>query len=258
MISPGCAHCYMFAEQRRYKLDPTVVVRTGTWNAVNKFQKEAVAKGERRLVFTCSWSDFFIDKADDWRTEAWYKIRSTPNLTYQILTKRTERILDHLPGDWGPDGYDNCWMGTTVESPDFLWRIDHLRQVPAKYRLLSIEPLIARIPAIDLTGIHWVIVGGESGPGFRPMDHEWARVIRDACAAQGVAFFFKQSAGMKPGTGDLLDGVEHKCFPDPYFNEHPWHGEVHDEDPAEKVELPVIEQPSSDDTSATVCASPEN
>jgi protein gp37 len=123
---------------------------------------------------------------------------------FQILTKRSERLLelnDHLP--WAP----NIWMGVTVENPDHLGRIDHLRQTGAAIKFLSLEPLLAPIPKMNLRGIDWVIVGGESGPGARAMLEPWVTGIRDQCLKAGVAFHFKQWGGVfKKRNGRLLEG----------------------------------------------------
>ncbi len=192
-VSPGCAKCYMFREQERYGRDPTVVTRCkpGTFNAPLKWQKA----GEARLVFTCSWSDFFHQDADEWRAEAWNVIRQTPALTYQILTKRPERIWDALPANWFPHGYPNVWLGTSVETEKYVDRIKPLIEVPAIVHFVSAEPLLGSLGKGWADGVDWVIVGGESGPGARPMELEWAREIREVCKANGVAFFLKQLGG---------------------------------------------------------------
>lgn len=197
MVSSGCANCYMFTAQRRYGQDPAQVVRTKTWSSALKWQRQAEAGDPRRLVFTCSWSDFFIEQADQWRSEAWELLGRCPDLTFQILTKRPERIADHLPAEWPRH---NVWLGVSVENrKQGLPRIDVLREIPAALRFLSIEPLLEDLGQIDLTGIGWVIVGGESGPGHRPMRLEWAKSIRDQCRAAGVPFWFKQVSGPRPG-----------------------------------------------------------
>ncbi|HET8895415.1 MAG TPA: DUF5131 family protein [Gaiellaceae bacterium] len=191
-VSPGCAHCYMYREQRQYGSDPSVVRRSKT-----KF-KDPLRWPDARLVFTCSWSDWFHPGADAWRDEAWQIIRATPHLTYQILTKRPELISDRLPADWG-DGYENVWLGVSVENSRFTWRVDELRAVPATVRFISAEPLLGSL--FDRTGkrkplvleaIDWLIVGGESGPGSRKLELEWALELMDACDEAGVAFFMKQ------------------------------------------------------------------
>jgi protein gp37 len=187
-VSPGCANCYMFRQQREYGHDPAVVRRTKT-----------------EFVFTCSLSDWFHEAADPWRDEAWAVVKGCPNLTFQVLTKRPERIEHHLPADWG-DGYDNVWLGVSVERDDYAGRADPLRAVPAKLRWVCAEPLLGPVPSLRLDGIHWVVCGGESGPGWRPMELDWARQLRDQCRAAGVAFYFKQGNGLRPGTNPCLDG----------------------------------------------------
>jgi protein gp37 len=170
------------------------------------------------LVFTCSLSDWFHQDADDWRPEAWQVIRHCPHLRFQVLTKRPLRIADHLPPDWG-DGYDNVWLGVSIEDNEHVWRADILRHIPARVRFISAEPLLGPLPDLDLRGFHWLIGGGESGPGYRPMDRNWARQLRDRATAQGVAFFFKQSASIRPGQGDLLDGRPWHEFPPMFVTE---------------------------------------
>ncbi len=200
-VSPGCAHCYMYRDKIRFGQKPDDVVRSRT-----TFEAPLEWK-EPKTVFTCSWSDFFIEEADEWRNEAWEIIRQTPQHTYQILTKRPGRILTHLPSGWP---LPNVWLGVSVENARFYWRIEQLRAVPASVRFLSLEPLLAPMPDLPLQGISWVIVGGESGPRCRPMKAEWVREIRNLCARQQVPFFFKQWGGAKKSVaGRILDG---KCW----------------------------------------------
>ena len=135
--------------------------------------------------------------------------------TYQILTKRSKRLAslaDKL--DWAP----NVWMGVSVESEHYAFRIDHLRSVPAAARFISAEPLLEALPNLDLSSIHWLIAGGESGHNARPMKEEWALDLRDQCAAADVAFFFKQWGGRTPKAGGRqLDGSFHNDMPAPAF-----------------------------------------
>lgn len=218
-ISPGCKNCYMFTAQTRYGHDPHVVVRTRTWNAPLRWQRLAEREKRRELVFTCSWSDWFHEAADSWREEAWSVIRLCPNLIFQILTKRPERIVDHLPGDWG-DGYRNVWLGVSIESNKFVWRANVLRLAPATVRFVSAEPLLGPLPDLELNGIDWLIVGGESGPGYRPMDHDWARDLRDRALSRQVAFFFKQSAAPRTEMGTSLDGQSWRQIPEIVSHDH--------------------------------------
>ncbi len=203
----------MFRDQRRYGRDPSVVVRTKTWGEPLRWQKKADAAGRTYLVFTCSWSDWFHADADAWRPEAWDVVRRCPNLVFQILTKRPERIAGHLPPDWGA-GYSNVWLGVSVERDDYVWRADVLRSVPARTRWVCAEPLLGPLPGLNLQRIDWLVVGGESGPDWRPMDLRWVRELRDRCRAAGVAFYFKQSNGPYPGMSPRLDGRLHQEMPE--------------------------------------------
>lgn len=222
-VSPGCRSCYAETMTRRLgsvwgrSTDFSVVTRAPDerFYAPHGWKKPA-------LVFTCSMSDFFIKEADPWRADAWNVIRHTPHLTWQILTKRPERIGRNLTAmcfkcggarwddserheghepQWWP--WPNVWLGTSVETQQFAdERIPHLLRVPAAVRFLSVEPLLG---PVDLSAflptplcedglplLDWVIVGGESGARARPFDLAWARSIRDQCRAAGTAFFFKQ------------------------------------------------------------------
>lgn len=206
-VSPGCAHCYMFTEQRRYGKDPEVVTRTKTWGDPPKWQREAERLNVRYRVFTCSWSDFFHEAADEWRDEAWDIVRRTPRLTYQILTKRPERIAACLPSDWNVrDRWAHVWLGTSIENNNFIGRADTLREIDAAVRFISAEPLLGALPDLNLDDIHWLIVGGESGPGYRPMELAWVRELREKARLSKTAFFFKQSAAPRTETGITLDG----------------------------------------------------
>lgn len=152
-----------------------------------------------RLVFVNSMSDLFHPQVPDgFIQDVFATMEDTPQHTYQILTKRPQRLVhiaDQLP--WP----NNVWMGVSVESDKYRFRIDQLRKVPAKVRFLSIEPLLTKVGDLDLADIHWVIVGGESGPGARPVEEDWVTDIRDQCVDSGVAFFFKQWGGRTPKAG---------------------------------------------------------
>ena len=207
-VSPGCAHCYMYREKRQYGQDPEAVVRSKT-----KF-KDPLRWKEPARVFTCSWSDFFHEAADEWRGEAWDIIRQTPHLTYQILTKRPERIAAHLPVGGLPL---NVWLGVSVENQRWVSRIDYLRDTAAAVRFVSAEPLLGPL-SLDgyLDCLNWVIVGGESGAEARPMDEAWARQLRDECADWGVRFFLKQLGGHPDARAHekaVLDGQRHTAAP---------------------------------------------
>ncbi len=210
-VSAGCDNCYMFTEQRRYGNDPEVVRRSKT-----KFSDPLKWK-EPKVIFTCSWSDWFHKDADPWRDEAWQIIKDTPQHTYQILTKRPARIRRHLPADWG-EGYPNVWLGTSVENQGQTHRVGVLARIPTRVRFLSCEPLLGPLclNRAGLAAFDWVIVGGESGANARPMEIEWARDIRDECDLFGIAFFLKQLGGFPDKRGHekaLLDGKRYVEMP---------------------------------------------
>ena len=202
MVSAGCALCYMFRDMRRFGHDPTVVRRTSnaTFFAPLKWQKQIEAgkrTGADRLVFTCSWSDFFIEEADAWRPDAWGVVHRTPDLIYQILTKRPERIPDHLPPFWN-EIRDRVWLMVTAENQKCAdERIPCLLGVtprPAVFGV-SYEPALqgVRFPMLD--EVDWLICGGESAvprSGARIFDLEWARWAQGQCKRAGTAFWMKQ------------------------------------------------------------------
>ncbi|ACL59097.1 phage Gp37/Gp68 family protein [Methylobacterium nodulans] len=208
-LSPACDHCYAEAWAKRTgqaHLWTGERRRTSAsnWQQPLKWDRAAAAAGERHRVFCASLADFFDNQVPSrWRDDAWHLISQTPQLDWMLLTKRPQNIAKMLPGPatgapaWG-EGWPNVWLGTTIEDRARLRNPDALRTVPARVRFLSCEPLLEDLGEIDLTGIHLVIVGGESGPGARPMRAEWARSIRDQCIAAGVAYHFKQH-------GDWID-----------------------------------------------------
>lgn len=172
-----------------------------TQGKLNAWDKKAGLAGERHRVFVNSLSDTCDAKVpQDWRDEIVTSAVSTPNLDYLILTKRPQSLCEMFPMVTG-----NMWFGTTVGVKKSLRRIDHLRSMDyASIRFLSIEPLLEDLGEIDLTGIDWVIVGGESGTGKRPFNADWARSIRDQCKAQQVPFFMKQMDKIQPIPEDLM------------------------------------------------------
>ena len=164
------------------------------------------------MVFVNSMSDLFHpDVPLDFIQRVFQVMADTPRHTYQILTKRSKRLAS-LAGElvWPP----NVWMGVSVESERYAFRIDHLRSVPAAVRFISAEPLLGPLPNLDLSSIHWLIAGGESGHNARPMNRDWVRDLREKCAAAGVDFFFKQWGGRTPKANSReLDGTRHDAMP---------------------------------------------
>ncbi len=205
-ISPGCKHCYAERMAKRLQAMGQPNYANGFRLTTHEHALDAPLSWRRpQRVFVNSMSDLFHDDVPlAFLRRVFDVMQRAKHHQFQILTKRAarlERLSRQLP--WSP----NVWMGVSVESAEYAFRIDHLRATDAAVKFLSLEPLLGPLPALDLHGIDWVIVGGESGPGARPMATEWVRDIRDQCVAAGVAFFFKQWGGVwKKRTGRSLDG----------------------------------------------------
>jgi protein gp37 len=221
-VSPGCLNCYMFRDKKRFGQDPTKIIRSkpATFRSSLKYKP-----GDK--IFVCSWSDFFIEEADEWRDDAWDIIRKTPHLIYQILTKRPENIKDRLPHDWP---LENVWLGVTAENQDMAdLRIPILLSTQAVLRFVSIEPMVgpvdlerimAKMPHggksmwNSLTSpcfneIDWVICGGETGPNSREMSPLWALSLKEQCAMNDTPFFMKQMTNKKP----IPESLQGREFP---------------------------------------------
>jgi protein gp37 len=212
-VSPGCDHCYAEALSKRLQASGAVRYRNGFQLTFHpKVLPLPLSWRRPRRIFVNSMSDLFHEDVPiDWIRQGFEVMAATPQHTYQILTKRADRLRRLAPQLQWPR---NVWMGVSVENQVFAFRARRLREVPAAVRFLSVEPLIGPV-RLDLAGIDWVIVGGESGPHARPMDVEWARSVRDQCLAAGVAFFFKQWGGRTPKAGGRsLEGRTWDEFPD--------------------------------------------
>lgn len=208
-VSPGCKHCYAETLTKRFHqnfpngfdftLHPERIEEPKRWRKPSR-------------VFVNSMSDLFHERMPlGFLQDVFRVMEECPRHVFQILTKRHERLVELAPLLEWPE---NVWMGVSVENQDYAHRVDYLRQVPAAVRFLSCEPLIGPLQ-LDLEGIHWVIVGGESGRGHRPIEGEWVRSIRAQCRAAGVAFFFKQWGGLRPKAGGrMLDGRAYDEMPD--------------------------------------------
>ena len=204
-VGPGCDNCYAERFWRLHGLkpgqdQPRKQTSDKYWKEPTKWNADAIEAGQRRRVFAGSLCDVFDNRAPEGsRDKLWDLISDTPNLDWLLLTKRAPNIGKYLPYivisgmQQQPPYFDNVWLGVTVENRKHgLPRIDILRGIPARVRFLSIEPLLEDLGELDLTGISWVIVGGESGPNARPMKYEWAASIRKQCLIQRVPYFFKQ------------------------------------------------------------------
>jgi protein gp37 len=222
-VSEGCRNCYaekiasgklgldVWGAGKARQVAKTVWQNVLTWN------RAAKRDGVRRRVFCGSMMDWAEDHATPaaTRPRMWDIIRECDGLDWQLLTKRPQRIRECLPKDWGSGGYPNVWLGTSVEDMRVADRVDHLRDIPAVVRFISYEPALGSLEYLDITGIDWVIYGGESGPGHRAEDKEWARSMHRKCSDTGAAFFHKQSAGYRTEMGIELDGKIVREYPTP-------------------------------------------
>ena len=252
-VSPGCDHCYAETWDARGLQGQAPrwgahAARTRTspanWRKPLAWNKAAQAAGTRARVFCASLADVFDNHPSikhEWRDDLWKLIQATPHLDWLLLTKRPQNVPRLVPGWMGPSSWpSNVWLGTTVENQtEAERRIPHLLDVPAPVRFLSCEPMMGPVDlervwmdrvqhrfgdSANLPGLSWVICGGERGPGARPMLPDWARSLRDQCAAAGVAFHFKQWGEWAPDTGPTKGG-------DPVMHGAPcatWNGESWD------------------------------
>jgi protein gp37 len=209
-VSEGCKYCYMFRDKEKYGQDGMLVKKTKL-ETVKRILKNLVLQDKVRKekgiteplkIFTCSWSDFFLDEADEWRGEAWDLIREHKEFIWIILTKRPERILKCLPNDWG-EGWPHVWILVSAENQTrFNERVPILKKIPAIVKGVSIEPLIGyvdifRLGLAFLDDIDWIIVGGESGNDngkwlYRKCELDWIRILLLQCKMAGIAIFVKQ------------------------------------------------------------------
>ncbi len=225
-VSAECANCYIARPMRRRGLEPfNGPIRTApsTWKTAYQFNREAIAMGNTVRIFTCSMSDFFHEGADEWRDDAWQVIRECDRVTWQILTKRPDRIVDCLPSDWG-DGWPHVWLGVTAGCRDSFWRLDELAKIPAVCRFISAEPLLEQLDLRPyLADYQWIISGCERAARDkrRHMDLDWVRDIDRQCREAGVAHYFKQYYATRngkeygnPAEDCVLDGRVIAEFPE--------------------------------------------
>jgi len=217
-ISPGCKHCYAEVFAERFRGVPGHPYQQGfDLRLVPEKLLDPARWSRSRMIFVNSMSDLFQEGIPDSYVRMVFEVMALADWhVYQVLTKRADRMraLSHsLPAHCV--GRSNIWLGVSVEDRKYgLPRIDELRQARASVRFLSVEPLLEDLGEVDLTGIDWVIVGGESGAGARPLREEWVRSLRDQCHAAGVSFFFKQWGGTrKKLAGRVLDGRTYDEFP---------------------------------------------
>ncbi len=212
-ISPGCKHCYAERMAKRLQAMGQPNYADGFHLRTHPNALQLPLSWKRpRTIFVNSMSDLFHNDVPDAFIDEVFNVMHRAHWhRFQVLTKRSERLVTRNPFlSWT----SNIWMGVSVENGDYLSRIDALRQIGAETKFLSLEPLLGPLPNLDLSGINWVIVGGESGPKARPMKEEWVTAIRDQCLDAGVPFFFKQWGGMnKARTGRLLEGRTYDEMP---------------------------------------------
>jgi protein gp37 len=216
-LSPGCKHCYAEVMHARLERMPAARKYANSFRIVQPWEDDLelpLTWKKPKVIFVNSMSDLFHERVpfeyiarclDVMRRAHWH--------TFQVLTKRSERLREVGSRLSWPS---NVWMGVSVENADYADRSRDLAAVPAAVRFLSVEPLLGPIPALPLEGIHWVIVGGESGHRARPMDIDWARSIRDQCLDHDVAFFLKQLGGRRGKRGGdeaVLDGRTWREYP---------------------------------------------
>jgi len=205
-ISAGCANCYAERMARRLKAMGMRNYSRGFEVALHEQLTNLPLKWRKpKMIFVNSMSDLFHEKIpDDFIARVFDIMNRASWHRFQVLTKRSRRLSQMSPIlPWA----DNIWMGVTVEDQKCAFRIDHLRETPAKIKFLSMEPLLGPISDLDLTGVHWVIVGGESGPRARPLNSEWVMDIKGKCQESNIPFFFKQWGGTnKKKRGRLLEG----------------------------------------------------
>jgi protein gp37 len=205
-ISPGCKHCYAERMSLRLQAMGSSNYENGFELTLHERMLEVPLRWKKpRLVFVNSMSDLFHEDCPEEFIQRVFDVTRRAHWhVFQVLTKRSERLRQlSRKLDWP----DNVWMGVSVERADYAFRIDDLRETEAKVRFLSLEPLLGPLESLSLEGIHWVIVGGESGPGARTMEEQWVADIRDQCVEARVPFFFKQWGGLfKKRHGRELEG----------------------------------------------------
>ena len=212
-ISTGCKHCYAERLAKRLQAIGQTNYANGFNLTIQNHMLEVPLRWKKpRNIFVNSMSDLFHDQVPlDYIRQVFDVMTRARWHRFQVLTKRSERLAMLSQSlDWAP----NIWMGVSVENDEYRSRIDDLRRTGAGIKFLSLEPLLGPLYGLDLGGINWVIVGGESGPKSRPMQESWVLNIRDQCQSQSIPFFFKQWGGLKPKSGGRrLEGIEHNAMP---------------------------------------------
>ena len=196
-LSEGCRHCYVYRRDAKHDIDSTIVRKTKNFDLpVQKKRSGAYKIPAGTMVYTCFTSDFFVEDADQWRTEAWEMIRRRNDLSFLMITKRIDRLKQSVPDDWG-DGYEHVTICCTIENQDRAdYRLPIYRAAPIKHKILICEPLLGRIDLRPYDIGMWVeqvVAGGESGHEARPCHFDWVLDLRDVCVENNVSFWFKQT-----------------------------------------------------------------
>lgn len=226
-VTAECTRCYIEGIMKRAGVEKPFggpIRLKGFYKGTRRWNRQAVEQQTRFRIFTCSMSDFFHPGADAWRDEAWAVIREASNLDWLILTKRPELVLDRLPADWN-DGWDHVWLGVTVgHEAQSYHRLDQLKNLPAKLRWISAEPLLTDVNfGAHMEWIDWMVTGCEQAAKEKrvKMDMDWVRNIDRQCRDYGVPHYFKQYYKTENGeevgtpvTDGLLDGVKVQNFPE--------------------------------------------
>ncbi|MDL2243713.1 phage Gp37/Gp68 family protein [Bacteroidales bacterium OttesenSCG-928-J19] len=204
-LSAGCKHCYVYRGDSKRDIDSSIVAKTKNFDLpIQKNRNGEYKIPSGSLVYTCFTSDFFVEDADEWRSEAWEMMRIRNDLRFMMITKRIDRLQQSLPDDWG-DGYENVTICCTVENQDRAdYRLPIYKDAPIKHKIIICEPLLERIDlhSYDIgSWVEQVVVGGESGYYARPCNFDWVMELHDLCIAQNVSFWFKQT-----GTKFIKDG----------------------------------------------------
>jgi len=208
-LSEGCRYCYVYRFDTKHEIDPTIVRKTKNFDLPLQKKRNGQYKiPSGTQMYTCFTSDFFVEEADRWRSEAWEMIRERNDLTFLMITKRIDRLKDSLPDDWG-DGYEHVTICCTIENQDRAdYRLPIYKAAPIRHKILICEPLLGRIdlrPYDIGSWVEQVVAGGESGNEARPCHYDWILEIREVCLENNVSFWFKQTGAKFVKDGRLYN-----------------------------------------------------
>ena len=204
--SDGCLHCYIHKGDARRGVDTNAIVKTKDFGKPTERLKNGSYKMKSGIVYTCFSTDFFIEEADEWRSDCWRMMKERSDCTFLFLTKRIDRFMECIPSDWN-DGYDNVVVCCTIENQKNAdYKLEIFNRLPIKHKCITAQPLLEYVNIEDyLDGIELVVVGGESDYNARPLDYAWVLALRDQCIRKNVSFEFRQC-----GTHFIKDGKQYK------------------------------------------------